>query len=104
MTNKIIFLLLLSTILLVGCKSSSNASNKIPTSKDSVTTSPKASSTDAEKSATTNIIVQGKDTNVKLPPSTSNETIKVTDDVKSIVDSIDSVLSAKDETIELDLN
>lgn len=98
--KRVIFLLLLSTILLAGCKSSSSISNKTPIAKDSVT----ASSAAEKKSTTTNIIVQSKDTNVKLPPSTSNESIKVTEDVKSIVDSIGSVLDSKDEAKELDLN
>ena len=108
MLKKIIFLLLLSTILLAGCKSSNNLSSKTPITNDSVTVSPKVTtntpSIDAKKSTNTNIIVKDKNTNSKLPPLTSNENMKTTDNVKSIVDSIDSVLSSQDEAKELDLN
>ena len=110
MSKKIILLLILSTILLAGCKSSDNPSNKTPTAKDSVTISPKAtttaSSTDGEKAKTTNIIVEGKDTNssAKLPPLTSAEKAKVTDNINSVVTSIDSVLNSQDDVKELDLN
>ncbi|MBC8063138.1 MAG: hypothetical protein H7Y18_21100 [Clostridiaceae bacterium] len=103
MSKRIVFLLLLSTILLAGCKNSDNLSNKASTSSKATT---QTTSTVEKKATTTDNIVEGKDTktNVESPPLTSNEKTKETDNIKSVLDSIDSVLDSGDEAEELNLD
>jgi len=110
MSKKTISLLVLSAILLVGCKNSNTTSNKTPTAENPVTISAKAAATvassDAKKDTNTNIIVKNKDANtiIKSPALIPVEDIKITDSIKSDVNSIDSVLNSLDEAKELDLN
>lgn len=109
MSKKIVFILLMSTILLTGCKSSEITSNKTPKVSNPVKISTKAvakiSTADAKSDTNTNIIVKNPDKkdSIKFPIITTEET-KVTENINSIEDSIDSALDSIDDAKELDLN
>ena len=102
MSKKIVFILLMSTILLTGCKSSEITSSKTPTVAKAVA---KISTADAKSDTNANIIVNNPDKkdNIKFPIITTEET-KVTENINSIEDSIDSALDSIDDAKELDLN